>query len=278
MKDTRIEYLEKEFNYYYNELIKYSSQIINNSNGEFDHEDDYFSFYEYWTHEYLQRMYNILCVYFESMNLSAFLIEFKERFASVIADKESALKIGTIPFEYGDTSEDLFILIEWKKFLAPFHFFWDKNAKKEEIDKFIQIIKSTNEILKLTKTTVSKEEDINSIIRDILNLYYTEVTPYSEGYFRHSFKDYRPDVIIGEIGVALEYKLIRQNKEIGNKMDELIIDANRYTGNHKNKKCIAVFCLSKKVSKTSKQIKEDWNKMEFPENWSLIIIPDIEIE
>lgn len=275
--DSRIEYLEQEFNYYYYEVRKISNHLTDINNGFDITDSEEQRAINFWIHEYLQRMYNILCVYFESLNLHSYLGEFKQKFGAIIIDEKKSTDTSAIPINYGDIEVDLTLFVEWKKFLTPFHFFWDKNDNKEEVEKIIQLIKSTNDILKITKTIVSKEEDINSVMRDILNLYYADVTAYSQGYFRHSFKEYRPDVIIGEIGVAIEYKLIRLNKEIGNKLDELIVDANRYIGSHKNKKCIAVFCLSKKVSKTKKQIKEDWNKMEFPENWSLIIIPDIEM-
>jgi len=115
-------------------------------------------------------------------------------------------------------------------------------------------------------------------LREVAKFYFTGVIAYSEGYFVHQFKYYKPDIIIKEFETAIECKLIRENDEIGIKIDELIIDAKRYTGNRNNKMCIAVFCLSKKVSKTKKEIKEDWSNLEFPKNWELVIVPDIDIE
>ena len=115
-------------------------------------------------------------------------------------------------------------------------------------------------------------------MREILDLYYDDVIAFSQGYFRHKFENYKPDIIIQELGISIEYKLIRKNTEISKKIDELIIDANRYTGNHKNKECIAVFCLSDSITKTNKQIIEDWNKQSFPENWELIIVRGILID
>ena len=211
-------------------------------------------------------MFNILCVYFEFLGLKEYMQEFKNRFQGKVEDESEATKIGYILLEYGDTDEDLDLFIEWRKVLAPFDFFWINSTQKNELKKVTRILKGTNEILKLTHTIVKNEDSINRIMREILDLYYDDVIAFSQGYFRH------------KLGISIEYKLIRKNTEISKKIDELIIDANRYTGNHKNKECIAVFCLSDSITKTNKQIIEDWNKQSFPENWELIIVRGILID
>lgn len=272
-------YLEKEFNYYYKNLREVSSYLYDMFYGmedKIDHERRQFA--EYWTHEYFNRMYNILCVYFETLSLSDYLKNFKETFSNIIKDPKETTKMSSVLLKYGDTDDDLYLLIEWKKYLAPFDFFWTEKQNNIKDKKMIDFLECTNEIIKVTKTDIFNEEDINSVIRETARFYFNGVTAYSEGYFVHQFKHYKPDVIIKEFKTAIEYKLIRENKELGIKLDELIIDAQRYTGNHNNKKCIAVFCLSKSVSKTKKEIKEEWNNMKFPKNWELIIINDIEIK
>ncbi|NDP22207.1 MAG: hypothetical protein GZ091_14165 [Paludibacter sp.] len=276
MVEEKIKFIEQEFNSYYKEVRIASEYIFALNYGGYDGvENEDLEFSQVWTHEYLYRMYNLLCVYFELLQLHDYLEKFKKEFECIITDKKKATKMSSILLTYGDTDDDLFLLIEWKKFLAPFSFYW-KNENKENT-KLIQLLESTNEILKLTKTIVKKEEDINSVIREIADLYYEDVSAYSVGYFRHKFTSYKPDVIIGELNVSIEYKLIRENKDVGTKIDELLIDAKRYTDNHLNKECIAVFCLSTKVTKTKKQINEDWKKMLFPKNWKLIVINDVAI-
>lgn len=276
--NDRIKYLENEYNSYYKYLREVSSYLFDISYGTIEkvNEEDK-KFAEYWTHEYLYRMYNILCVYFETLNLNDFLLNFKSTFEPIIINKEESTKISSILLKYGDTDEDFDLLIKWKKYLAPFNFFWDKRENKENI-KLVEFLECTNEILKVTKTEVSIEEDINSIIREIAKFYFNGVMAYSEGYFVHQFKHYKPDVIIKELNTAIEYKLIREDKEIGIKLDELLIDSQRYSGNHNNKNCIAVFCLSDKVRKTKKEIKEEWNNMNFGNNWEIVIINDVHVE
>lgn len=276
MIEDKIKFIESEFNSYYKEVRNSSYYIFELTYGLSDVASEDLNFSKFWTHEYLYRMYNLLCVYFELLQLNNYLEKFKKEFEDIILDIDKATKISSLLFKHGDTDEDLLLLIEWKKFLAPFSFYWE-NEKKEN-NKLISLLESTNEILKITKTKVKKEEDINSIIREIVELYYEEVSAFSEGYFRHKFKNYRPDVIIGEINTSIEYKLIRQNSDIGAKMDELLIDAKRYVDNPFNKDCIAVFCLSAKITKNKKQINEDWKKMLFPKNWKLVIITDVVIE
>lgn len=276
--EERVKYLEKEFNLYYKYVRESSSYLFDISYGMLEKVDkERKQFSEYWTHEYLYRMYNILCVYFETLELPNYLKKFQDEFEAKIKDDQKSTDFSAIPLEHGDSDDDLELLIEWKKFLSPFDFFWDK--QKEKINKKVMdFLDCTNEILKLTKTTVYNEEDINSIIRETAKFYFTGVIAYSEGYFVHQFKHYKPDVIIKEFGIAIEYKLIRKDEEIGNKLDELLIDAKRYVGNHNNKECIAVLCLSREVNKTKKEIKEEWKNMRFPKNWELVIVSDVNIE
>jgi hypothetical protein len=275
MSEERIKYLENEFNLYYKYLRDVSSYILEIRNGHIDqiNRDDK-NFSEYWTRENLLRMYHILCVYFEMLGLNAYLKNFKTTYEPILMDKKKAIEISSELLQYGDTDEDLFLILEWKRLLAPFNFFWDRNKVREN-KKVLEFLECTSEILKLTKTNVYKEDDINSIVREVAKFYFNGVTVYSEGYFIHQFSHYRPDIIIKEFGIAIEYKLIRKDNEIGAKIDELLIDAKRYSGNPNNKKCIAVFCLSKNVKKTKKEIKEDWKHMHFPENWELVIISEI---
>ncbi len=279
--DDRIKFLENEFNFYYKEVRSASRYLFDIYYG-FDAKDydiDEKRTSQYWTHQYLFRMYNIICVYFETLNLADYLKEFKGNFEAIIKDESEAVKMGSEPLTYGDHDEDLYLILEWKKYLSPFAFFWNssKDKQKTETKKLIELLECTNEILKITKTQVTKEENINSTIRQIIDLYYNDVKPFSIGYFRQKFSDYRPDIIIGELGIAVEYKLIRLDKDVSTKIDELIVDAKQYTGNVFNKECIAVFCLSTKATITKKQINEYWKKKDFPNNWSLIIINDVEI-
>ena len=280
-KEDHIKYLEREFLEYYN-LVREASGYLydmlygfDRLNNERAHSAEK-SYAEYWTYEYLYRMYNILCVYFQVRNLTDYLQEFKHQFEPIIKNKTEAIKITFTPLEHGDSEEELELLAEWKKYLAPFTFFQNVTEEKET-RKIIDFLECTNEILKVTKTEVSIEEDINSIMRETAKFYFSNVTAFSEGFFVHQFKHYKPDIIFKGLKTAVEYKLIRKEKDIGIKLDELLIDAKRYLGNENNKFCIAVFCLSDKVHKTKKEIKEEWKRMKFSKNWELVIISDIHL-
>lgn len=270
----RIRFLEKQYNFYYTNLRSVSSRLLDRAlvldNEPWDDEDD---FSEYWTNEYLQRMYNILCAYFETLELNTYLKAFKDKFDPILSDEVETIKIASVTLKNGETDDDLKLLIDWKKFLAPFDFSWEKTEK--EIIKLINFLKCTNQILKETNTSVFQEEDINKVIRKTANWYFSGVITYSQGYFVHDFTSYKPDVIIKEFNAAIEYKLIRKNEEIGTKLDELIIDALRYSGNSENRTCFAVFCLSTLVTITEKQIIEAWGNTKFPQNWHLVIIADV---
>jgi hypothetical protein len=280
VKEEILEQLENKFNCCLRELRNSSSYLFELWYGfEDEYSNDRKEACEYWTHEYFCRMYNIICTYLELLSLDNYLNEFKKMYTSKVVDFNQPIKFTTLPCENGDTYDELELLIEWERFLEPFNLFKQNIDKdKEELKKILEFLECTNEIIKYSKNEISKEEDINSVIREVAKFYYNDVLSFSEGYFVHSFKHYRPDIIIREIKTAIEYKLIKSDKDIGIKLDELLVDAKRYTENHHNKFCIAVLCLSQEVKKTKKEIKLDWTKMNFPDNWKLIVIPDVKIE
>lgn len=275
--ENKILDLEKRFQHYYDAVLKNSHLLWEFYYNPGHVSSDNVKVASFWVREYLENMYRIACVYLETQGLNEYLVAFKIKYSSIILDENKATNITSYPLLDGDDFEEMYLIHEWKNFLSPFNLF-KQDISKDELLKLKELLKNTNNILKLTGIKVKNEESINGVVRDVLDLYYNNVIAFKEGFFRHSFKNYRPDVIIEEIGVAIEYKLIRKNDEISTKIDELIIDAKRYTGNSFNKKCLAVFCLSNKVTKTNKQIKEDWNKHKFPSNWDLIIINDIVID
>jgi hypothetical protein len=205
--------------------------------------------------------------------LPEYLKGFKIKFEPIINDPQRSIGISSEILQDGDSVEDLYLILEWQKILAPFEFHW-KNEEREN-HTMIDFLESINEILKITKTAVYKEESINKVVRDAARLFFNEVISYAEGYFAHQFQHYRPDIIIKELRTAIEYKLIREEKDIAAKLDELLIDAKRYVGNDNNKYCIAVFCLSTRIHRTKKEIRADWKNMKFPQNWELVIVSDV---
>jgi len=275
--EERIKFLATEFHKYKKDARDASYDIFTRAfaGGKGDENEERVS--EFWTHEYLHMMYNIICVYFETLGLTIYLKDFKEKFEPIVNDRDKATEFAMYPLYGDDSVDDLKLILEWEKYLAPFPIF--SETMDEEKNRLHEFLESTNEILKFTETKVINENDINTVMRQILSYFYSDVTRYSEGYFRHKFTHYLPDILIKEIGVAVavEYKLIREDKNVGQKLDELIIDAKRYTDNGFNRGCIAVFCLSTAVKKTTKEIKGEWKRMAFPTNWDLIIVREVNI-
>ncbi len=273
-----IEDLGKAYHEYRRVVNECSHYLWEIQFGHIEISDNRKHYSEYWTHEYLFKMYNVICAYLEILKLNDYLNDFKKKFHPILSDSEKALQFSFYPIEDGTSSEqELELLLEWDKYLSPFELF-NSNKDERQIKRVIDYLESTNEILKITGTIIRQEEDINKVVREVAKFYFNGVVGYSQGYFRHQFKNYRPDLIIKECGVAVEYKLIRNNKDVGTKLDELIVDAKRYSGNSLNGYCIAVFCLSKSVIKTEREISNEWKKMRFPKNWKLIVIKDVEIK
>lgn len=231
----------------------------------------------FWTHNYLNTLYYLICIYLESLGLNNYLEEFKSKYKNTINDPKKSTEFISFPLNDGDSEQELELVFEWKDILFPFGFIDRRKEDTDEYKKLLQLLGETNHIIKLTQSKISKEDDINYIMRQILGLYFNEVIAFSQGYFRHRFKEYRPDIIIKDIGVAVEYKLIREIKEVNIALEALIVDAKMYIDNSFNKNCIAVLCIKNSVLVSSIEIRREWRKLQFPKNWELVIIENINI-
>lgn len=243
----------------------YNSESVNK-------EDLRYSKLETW--EYLKELYNLICVYFETKKLENYLTNFKSKFEPIICNQESAIKIDSMQFPDGDSTEDLKLIWEWDLILKPFSLF-EKIPKKSKSNLLI-VLKNTNDILKSFGIRPKREDDINKKMREVLCWFYPNVIAFTEGYFRHQFSQYKPDIIIKELQTCVEYKLIRDSKNIGLYLNQLVVDSKNYTDNIHNRHCIAVLCIEKSVIVSEIAIIDEWHRLKFPNNWELIIIKDVE--
>jgi hypothetical protein len=122
----------------------------------------------YWsqeaTWESFKKLYNSICIYFEASNLQSYLIEFKIRYSRIVNEKVKCLEFVNFPISHGeDWEEDFKLLLEWYELLHPFSFF--KNDKPKLYCRLINYLTETNDLLKLTKTSVQNESDINQLMR-----------------------------------------------------------------------------------------------------------------
>ncbi|MDR1201380.1 MAG: hypothetical protein LBL58_07105 [Tannerellaceae bacterium] len=107
-----IKVLEDKFAHCESQMRTVSSKLydFNCGIGELDNIEKDFA--DYWTHEYLYRMYNIICCYLELLNLNEYLKKFKLIYDPIIKDRSKVLKFGTIPLRDGEYEDDFQLLID----------------------------------------------------------------------------------------------------------------------------------------------------------------------
>jgi hypothetical protein len=215
----------------------------------------------YW---WFRELYATICVYLELKNLPYFLDQFRSKLEGIINKREKALQ----QLEHDGFHYYPFVS-EVRLFLSPFKRSTLKQDAEKIPSRLNQILAETNLIVNKTGTKVTNETSVYKCVHWVLQLYYPSCRRRNNARFISQFKSYRPDILIPELRLAVEFKLARPGDNIDNFINQLKVDSENYKGDPEYNKFIAVLCLLKR-HETSKSIDNSWKSKSFPPNWKLI--------
>src|SRR5258707_1614410 len=170
LADKELEFIEQEIVELVVKLDETFSRYIFNSmvyeedyNPEIDEGNIVFS---------TQRLFKNMVVYFEAKGLNQYAETFRAEFEELIKDRKKVLEYNRFDID-GDEFNKIFILDNFRQRLAPFKRLGSKKSETiDEINKLVDILLSTPQILELTKSNVTNEKSIYEPVRNILDLYY----------------------------------------------------------------------------------------------------------
>jgi hypothetical protein len=217
----------------------------------------------------LKYLYNLICAYLEIRVMPNYLELFKSQFDVMYADEKKLLEASFAGPD--ELSPELDVLLEIRRFLAPFKAFDSLAVQEDSNDRLKEILADTPFIIKQIPDLVSTEVEIYKRVHWVLKLMYPTCVKPDKPLFTSIFKRYEPDILIPELGTAIEYKLIRDKKHIEEYIDQVRIDATNYKGDRVYTKFIAVLCIQDNSIASKKSVYAAWNKKEFPGSWSLIV-------
>jgi hypothetical protein len=263
---------QKEIKFLENEIRRHKKKYLDSINSiyKWGSNEEYASYHreedEGMALYSMKSIYHHLTVYLELRGLNEFNRELKMTLGAKIKDNKAILS-------FTEWEGDVYpkMLDEIDYFIRPFQGIESPMKKEQEQDRLRDILESTSEILKKTKTKPSNEAAVYNDVRWALNLYFTSAKKVPPANFIGHFKSYRPDILIPELKTVIEYKYVNGKKDIDSYLDELVADAKAYVNDEKYDKYIAVLCL-KKNSVTKSTIKYAWNQKDFPSSWELIIV------
>ena len=90
--------------------------------------------------------------------------------------------------------------------------------------------------------------------------------------FISDFKNYEPDLLIPELRTAIEYKYIKEERDIATHIDQVKTDADNYTGDPEYDNFYAAFYISSQKIVAEKSILATWGNKRFTKNWRPFVI------
>ena len=190
-------------------------------------------------------------------------------FGSVTNNRLKILeRINSVDDEYS-YAPPLLMLDDFRMYIRPFEAFSYSAEKSKAIDALHNVLKETPRILKKHKIAITTETDVSKEVRWVLDLYFD--TRATNSRFIKKHQNYKPDTLIPLLGVAIEFKLVREKAKVAIYLDQLIVDATNYTDDPHYTNFIAVLCLQDSTI-TEKSVLEAWKEKKFPNNWKLIIV------
>jgi len=216
-------------------------------------------------------LYNLICCYFESIELKDYLSEFKKYFQPILSDRGNLFKSIYI--------EEIAEQISWYtsevwRFIQPFEF-----SQGEYLDRLLQntgifyiekILKNTQVILNRLGVQPNTEPQIYNEVKFVVQCVYPSALEPSPGFFK-CFKNYRPDILIPELHIAVEYKYADSEAKLKNQIDEISADTKAYTDDLTYNIFYAIFYVTEDFWGIEK-FKEAWATMKYPKNWKAFYI------
>jgi hypothetical protein len=228
-----------------------------------------------WRIKYVHEQ--ILC-FLEMKGLRQWMDKFKEEFGDKMNDEGFLLETDGGSDEH---DPELIITQRFHSYLTVFSEFdstppiEDEGSDRYEYNGFevlSDIIKSTQHIIENSGHTVTNETSIYNQVEWVLRMIFTSTRRVNKSRFISDFKNYEPDILIPELRTAIEFKYIRDGKDVGTHIDQVKTDADNYKGDPEYDNFYAVFYISSQKIVSEKSILAAWENKRFPKNWRPFVV------
>jgi uncharacterized protein YfbU (UPF0304 family) len=159
-------------------------------------------------------------------------------------------------------------LFKIRKFLSVFEFFessTDYYKRLSGIQYLERILRNTASIIHKAKKNPSSETKVYKAVQNIIEAVFpTSMSPRSN--FFKTAKEYKPDILIPELKVAIEYKYSKTEEKLKTTIEQIAADVKGYTGDKDYKLFYAVFFVTEDFWGLER-FEEVWKEQNFPKNW-----------
>ncbi|MFT4924078.1 MAG: hypothetical protein ACI8WB_000156 [Phenylobacterium sp.] len=164
-------------------------------------------------------------------------------------------------------------LAEMSRFLSVFEVMESDNKKYNNrygLRYLENILNNTASIIVKSGENPTSETQIYKQVKCVLEAVFpTAKSPQSS--FIKTMKEYKPDILVPELKVAIEYKYAKTKDKLKATVEQIAADVKGYTGDRDYQLFYAVFYVTKDFVGES-AFKVMWQEHDFPDNWKYIYV------
>lgn len=161
-------------------------------------------------------------------------------------------------------------LRELHKLLAPFNVVATSSAQSDHQAGIVYLERCLSNTAALVAWH-GLTPDGETAVRDVLWTLFPKARNAPPAKFVRLFKSYKPDVLIPDLRVAIEYKYIDAPERLKTVIEEIAVDVKGYTDDPAYDTFYAVFYLTGHFC-TGERFREAWSEWAFPTNWKPIFV------
>jgi hypothetical protein len=219
----------------------------------------------------------ILC-FLEMKGLGRWMNRFENEFSEKMNDESFLLETDGGSEEH---DPELIITQRFRSYLTVFNEFDSTpttegiGSNKHEYDGLellADVIKNTQHIIENVNHPVTNEASIYNQVEWVLRVIFSSTRRVNKSRFISDFKNYEPDLLIPELRTTIEYKYIKEEKDIATHIDQVKTDADNYKGDPEYDNFYAAFYISSQKIVAEKSILAAWGNKGFAKNWRPFVI------
>ncbi|MCL6692407.1 hypothetical protein M8R19_27340 [Pseudomonas sp. R3.Fl] len=201
----------------------------------------------------------------DAEGMHAYLKQFYLRFGEELDSSKAASEFDTDHYWSGEPY-NLF-LSRFRQFIAPLDVIGDSGRylKLSGVQYLETVLKNTASIIHKSGKTPKSETDVYKSVRHVLEAIFPSAKSPKANFIK-SAQEYKPDILIPELSVAVEYKYAADEARLKSVIAQISDDVKGYSGDDDYNLFYAVFYVTEDFWGESK-FKEVWRDKDFPRNW-----------
>jgi hypothetical protein len=218
--------------------------------------------------EAAETLYFLIFVFIESKGLLEYLKLFAMKFGARMKNIDQLLE----EYKELESGDDMSLLyVDLLKFLNPIT---SKQIPAEHIKNLgivylERVLKNTDRFLAISKTIIKKEADIYNAVKPFIEIFFPQTMPTNRYSILNKLKVYKPDIFIPSLKCTVEYKFIKQERDIAKCISEIADDTIGYEekiGTNEFILFYSVFYI-KGTNLTEDRFQELWKERKYPKSW-----------